>query len=45
MNVNRTYYALLPLTENKPLLREGKIKIYKTLIRPVQQTERNLGIA
>jgi len=35
INVNRTYYALLPLIYNKSVLREGKIKIYKTLIRPV----------
>ena len=33
---NRTYYVLLPLLQSRSVLRaEKKIKIYKTLIRPV----------
>jgi hypothetical protein len=34
-NATRTYYALLPLLKNHSVLRAEKIKIYKTLIRPV----------
>jgi hypothetical protein len=32
---NRAYYALLPLLKSQSVLRVKKVKIYKTLIRPV----------
>ncbi|KAJ4450459.1 hypothetical protein ANN_01884 [Periplaneta americana] len=32
---NRAYYSLLPIVKNKIISREIKIKIYKTLIRPI----------
>ena len=32
---NRKYYALLPLLNSQSVLREEKIKICKTIIRPV----------
>jgi hypothetical protein len=34
-NANRAYYALLPVLKNQLVLRAEKVKIYKTLIRPV----------
>jgi len=34
-NVNRAYYALLPTQKSQSVLKAQKIKIYKTLIRPV----------
>ena len=35
MKANRKYYALLPLLQSQSVLREEKIKICKTIIRPV----------
>ena len=35
MNAKRAYYALLPLVRSPTVLRAKKMKIYKTLIRPV----------
>ncbi|PSN32582.1 hypothetical protein C0J52_21350 [Blattella germanica] len=32
---NRAYYSLSPIVKNKIISREIKIKIYKTLIRPI----------
>ncbi|KAJ4431550.1 hypothetical protein ANN_20149 [Periplaneta americana] len=32
---NRAYYSLLPIVKNKIISREIKIKIYKTLMRPI----------
>jgi hypothetical protein len=34
-NSNRAYYALLPVLKSQLALRAEKVKIYKTLIRPV----------
>jgi hypothetical protein len=34
-NANKAYYALLTLLKSQSVLREEKIKIYKTLRRPV----------
>jgi hypothetical protein len=34
-NANEEYYALLPLLKGQSVLKAEKIKIYKTLIRPV----------
>jgi hypothetical protein len=34
-NTSRAYYALLPLLKSQSVIRAEKIKIYKTLIRPV----------
>ena len=38
-NANWAYYALLPLLKSQSALRAEKIKIYKTLIRPVATYE------
>jgi len=35
MNAKRVYYVLLPLLRSPTVPRAEKIKIYKTLIRPV----------
>jgi hypothetical protein len=32
---NRSYYSLLPLLRSKAVSRTTKIRIYKTIIRPV----------
>jgi hypothetical protein len=34
-NVNRAYFALLPILKSQSVLRAEKIKMYKTLTRPV----------
>jgi hypothetical protein len=34
-NANRAYYALLPILKSQSVLRTERVKIYKTLIRPV----------
>jgi hypothetical protein len=43
-NANRTYYALLPLLKSQSVLRAEKIEMYKTLIRPGQHREQDLGL-
>jgi len=35
MNANRKYHALLPLLKSQSVFREEKIKICKTIIRPM----------
>jgi len=35
MNANGAYYALRPLLKSQSVLRVGKVKICKTLVRPM----------